>query len=151
MSKRETQMTRWYWNQVGGTLIEEFPAVVRGSNQGRRLLDGVIVLGEENRIANSSEVVLAGKDIIIVQSKNSRLGMCLMGRTLFSIELMRGFNPRTIKSIALCAKDDNVLRPLLERFPECTVVVCPREICRLTARPRRGLGRRNPEPGAIAD
>jgi len=30
MSKHETPMTRWYWQQVGGTLIEEFRAV-RGS------------------------------------------------------------------------------------------------------------------------
>jgi hypothetical protein len=26
MSKHETPMTRWYWQQVGGTLIEEFVA-----------------------------------------------------------------------------------------------------------------------------
>jgi hypothetical protein len=30
MSKHETPMTRWYWRQVGGTLIEEFVAVEKG-------------------------------------------------------------------------------------------------------------------------
>ena len=27
MSKRETPLTRRYWQEIGGTLIEEFPAV----------------------------------------------------------------------------------------------------------------------------
>ena len=27
MSKRETPLTRRYWREIGGTLIEEFPAV----------------------------------------------------------------------------------------------------------------------------
>ena len=27
MSKHETPMTRWYWQQIGGTLVEEFVAV----------------------------------------------------------------------------------------------------------------------------
>tara|TARA_Y100001970_G_C13899964_1_gene683125 strand:- start:530 stop:643 length:114 start_codon:yes stop_codon:yes gene_type:complete len=30
MSKRETPLTRKYWESIGGTLIEEFPAVTRG-------------------------------------------------------------------------------------------------------------------------
>jgi hypothetical protein len=32
MSKRETPMTRWYWQQTGGTLIEKF-VVVKGHRQ----------------------------------------------------------------------------------------------------------------------
>jgi hypothetical protein len=34
MSKLETPMTRWYWHQVGGTLIEEFCAVRRSGSCG---------------------------------------------------------------------------------------------------------------------
>ena len=34
MSKLETPMTRWYWKQVGGTLIEEYPAVRRSKGVG---------------------------------------------------------------------------------------------------------------------
>ena len=29
MSKRETPLTREYWQSIGGTLIEEFPAVTK--------------------------------------------------------------------------------------------------------------------------
>ena len=36
MSKHETQMTRWYWEERKGTLVEEFCAVPRGPGQGCR-------------------------------------------------------------------------------------------------------------------
>ncbi len=52
----------------------------------------------------------------MVQAKASRLGMYLMGQALFSRELMRPFNPATIRAVALCAKDDSVLRPLAEEY-----------------------------------
>jgi hypothetical protein len=127
MSKRETPMTRWYWEQRGGTLIEEFPAVLPKGNPllGRRLLDGLIVLGGERRIAAAHEVEIKDRDVVIVQTKAMRLGMYLMGQTLFSMALVKPFGPRSIESVALCAKDDEVLRPLLEAHAGCRVVVCP--------------------------
>lgn len=126
MSKHETPMTRLYWQQVGGTLIEEFMAVERSITCGRRLLDGVIIQGSEFRIARQSEVSIEGKDIIVIQTKASRLGMYLMGQALFSAELMKRFNPRSIKSVALCNQDDEVLRPLLEQHLNMQVVICPK-------------------------
>jgi len=51
MSKHETPMTRWYWQQVGGTLVEEFVAVKRSSACGVRILDGDIIRDGEFRIA----------------------------------------------------------------------------------------------------
>jgi hypothetical protein len=120
-------MTRWYWEQRGGTLIEEFPAVLPKGNPllGRRLLDGLIVLDGERRIAAAHEVEIKGRDVVIVQAKAMRLGMYLMGQTLFSMELVKPFGPRSIESVALCAKDDERLRPLLEAHAGCRAVVCP--------------------------
>lgn len=115
MSKHETLMTRWYWQQVGGTLIEEFVAVERSATCGRRLLDGVIIQDGEFKIARQFEVSIEGKDIIVIQTKASQLGMYLMGQALFSAELMKRFNPRSTRSIALCNRDDDILRPLLEQ------------------------------------
>lgn len=132
MSKHETQMTRWYWKQVGGTLIEEFPALHRGSSWGRRLLDGLVIKNGDHKIAKPTEVSIEGKDVIIIQTKNSRLGMYLMGQTLFSIELLRDHKPKSIESIALCSKTDTVLEPLLLKHNDCKVVVCPQDICHLT-------------------
>jgi hypothetical protein len=128
MSKHETPMTRWYWQQVKGTLIEEFIAVERSTTCGRRLLDGVIIQDAEFRIARQSEVSIEGKDIIVIQTKASRLGMYLMGQTLFSAELMKRFNPRSIKSVALCSRDDEILRSLLEFYPATQVVIYPKNL-----------------------
>lgn len=127
-------MTRWYWNQVGGLLIEEFLVVPRGPNQGRRLIDAVIVRDErKRRMPPGSRFDLSGRDVIVVQTKNYRLGMYLMGQTLFSKELVRRYlKPRSIRSVALCAKTDQIMQPLLEAHTGCEVVVCPPEVCQRT-------------------
>ena len=132
MSKHETKMTRWYWKQVGGTLIEEFPAIKKGPSWGARLLDGIIIKKGENKIAHPSDVNIEGKEIIIVQSKNKRLCMPLMGQTLFSVSLMRKFHPKSIESVALCSETDTVLERLFLKHKHCKVVVCPKSICRAT-------------------
>ena len=116
MSKRETPLTRKYWESIGGTLIEEFPAVTRGDTNSRRLLDGVVILGGEHRIAKASEVEIEGKDIVVIQTKVNRLGMYLMGQAFFSKELMKQFNPKSIRTVAICGKDDTVMRELSEEF-----------------------------------
>lgn len=125
MSKHETPMTRWYWRQVGGTLVEEFVAVKRTATCGVRILDGVIIRDGEFRIAKQSEVSIEGKDIIVIQTKAGRLGMYLMGQAFFSAQLIKPFKPLSVTSVALCGMDDSVLRPLFERYPNMKVVVCP--------------------------
>lgn len=123
MSKHEKPLLRKYWNQVKGTLIEEFEAVSKGNGHGNRLIDGIIIKGGRHEIKKKNEVEIAGKDIIVVQVKATRLGMTLMGQTLFSMELMKRFNPRSIEAVALCTGDDDVLRPLLEKYPNVKVVI----------------------------
>jgi len=130
VSKLETPMIRWYWQQFGGTLVEEFCAVRRGEGCSNRLIDGIIK-GGEPRIARGSEVNLAGKDIVVVQAKAKRLGMYLMGQALFSAELLKRFNPRSIESVAIVTKDDAVLRSIFEKYEGMRVVVCPPEIAAL--------------------
>ena len=125
MSKHETPMTHWYWQQVGGTLIPEFCAVRRSRSCASRLLDAVIVIGGPRVIARQADVSVEGKDIIVVQAKASRLGMYLMGQAFFSAQLMRPFKPRSVESIALVLLDDTVLRPLFEQYTGMRVVVCP--------------------------
>ena len=122
MSKLETPLTRRYWKSVGGTLIEEFPAVKGSTTNSRRLMDGVIVFDGNHRIAKANEVEIEGKDIIVIQTKANRLGMYLMGQAFFSKELMKKFNPKSIRTVAICGKDDSVMRSLSEEF-EIEVVV----------------------------
>ena len=128
MSKNETPLIRQYWEKIGGTLIEEFPVVKRTPTCGQRLLDAVILPKGEKRIVRWKEVSIEGQDIIVVQANIGRLGMYLMGQTFFSAELIKRFKPASIRSVALCARDDSVLRPLLESHPDMEVVIIPEPI-----------------------
>lgn len=116
MSKKETPLTRRYWQSVGGALIEEFPAVLRTESSAQRLLDGVIVLGENKAIVKHSDIDIKGKDIIVIQTKASRLGMNLMGQAIISAKLMVRFEPKSIRSVAICTAGDNVLEALLPEY-----------------------------------
>jgi len=88
MIKHEIPMTRWYWKQVGGTFVEEFIAVHRGADRGKRVLDAIILPSEECLIAKQNEVSIEGKDVVVVQTKAKRLGMALLGQALFSAQLI---------------------------------------------------------------
>jgi len=127
MSKHETPMIHWYWDQLGGTLIEEFKIASRTETTGQRLIDGVIILGGPKQTSHWRNVNLAGKDIVVIQAKRGRLGMYLMGQTFFSAKLVEKYNPRTVKSIALCEKYDDVLGPLLEEYDGMEVVIYSEE------------------------
>ncbi len=116
MSKHETPLTLRFWNEVGGTLIEEFPAVLKGKGNSQRLMDGVIILDSETKIASWKDTSLKNQDIIVIQTKAHRLGMYLMGQAFFSKELMKKFEPKSIRSVIVCTKDDSVMRPLAEQF-----------------------------------
>jgi hypothetical protein len=116
MSKKETPLTRRYWKEIGGTLIEEFSAVSLTPDHGKRLVDGVVILGAPNQIAKFNEVDVRNEDIVIIQTKAQRLGMYLLGQALFSKHLMKPFRPRSIKTVAVCTKGDSVLEPLAKRY-----------------------------------
>ena len=116
MSKHETPLTRRYWDEVGGTLVEEFPAVLRGSGNAQRLIDGVIILGEPKKTAKPTEISIKGKHIIVLQTKANRLGMNLMGQAIVSKKLMEKFEPKSIRSIAICSEGDSVLEQYLAEY-----------------------------------
>jgi hypothetical protein len=123
MSKHETPLTRWYWNKTGGLLIEEFPVVDASLDRGKRNLDGLIVLGEPKSISASKNFDIRGKDVIVIQTKTKRLGMYLMGQCLFSRDLVLKHGVNSARSVAICTKDDAILKPLLEAHEGCEVVV----------------------------
>ena len=90
MSKHETPMTRRYWERVRGTLLEEYLIVRSRPGVGRRMIDAVIIEDGDHRIASRGETVsLDGHDIVVVQTKASRLGMYLLGQAFFSRELIK--------------------------------------------------------------
>lgn len=109
MSKHETWRTRKFWESIGGLLIEEFEVVKKSESSARRLIDGVIVLDEETRIHHSTKFDIAGKDVVVVQTKANRLGMYLLGQALFSKKLIEKHNPKSIRTVAICGKGDEVM------------------------------------------
>lgn len=124
MSKHESWRTRQYWETTGGLLIEECSAIRldRKRNIGKRLIDGVIVLGEKNNIQVGGSFDVCGKDIIVVQTKADRLGMYLMGQAFFSREIMKRYNPKSIKAVAICGESDIEMEALCKQY-EIEVVV----------------------------
>ena len=114
MSKHESWRTRQFWESTGGFLIEEFLAIPASSDNsvGKRLIDGVIVLGEKKGIQVGGSFELKGKDIIVVQTKANRLGMYLMGQAFFSKQIMQRFKPSSIRTVAICEKTDKEMEVL---------------------------------------
>ena len=132
MSKHETPMTEWYWREVlkQGTLIKEYVAVERGEDDSNapRFMDGLVVMDGPFKISDEIRMEITGKDVVVIQSKNKRLGMYLMGQVVFSRELLLKKGAKSVRSIAVCRKDDKVMRELLEAHPDIKVAFCPAEV-----------------------
>jgi hypothetical protein len=126
MSKLETPMIEKYWEDTGGTLIEEFLLVSRSAHSGPRRADAVIIpSGVHERIQKGQRNVnIEGKDVIVVQAKAHRLGMSLMGQGIFSYGLINQLHkPKSVRSVILCTQDDATLKPFLESFSNIEVRV----------------------------
>jgi hypothetical protein len=149
MSKLETPLTRAYWEGLGdGTLYEEFRVVdAKAGVRSRRVVDGVVILGEAHRIASPGEragVSLDDKDVVVIQTKATSLNPYVFGQALLSMDLIRmRWAPRSLRSVLICAADDPGLRPVIGAFPDVEVHVAHSE-CRTSF----GLTRL---PGAAAD
>jgi hypothetical protein len=124
-------MTRRYWEQVGGTLIEEFPAVrAKRGEQAGRWIDGVILLdgprevvaGRTLQRGEEAEVV-RGQRVVVVQTKAKRLCMYLSGQVILSKRLLEQLGAEVVQSVALVQEDDAVIGPLLREHAGCDVVV----------------------------
>ena len=124
MSKLETPLTERFWNGQG-TLVLEYLAVRGSKTRGKRLIDGVILPDGPATKAHWRDVDILGKDIICVQTKAKRLCMYLLGQAVFSKEiLLKECGAKSVRTVALCVQDDDVLRPLAEDMG-VEVVVMP--------------------------
>jgi hypothetical protein len=116
MNIYETEITRKYWERVGGLLIEEFQAKPKKKNTGKHLVDGIIVLGEEKRVQSGGDYNFAGKDIIIIQLAKQQQGMRFLGEAFTSRERMIRYHPHSIKTVALCHRHDEEMYHLCQAF-----------------------------------
>lgn len=69
-------------------------------------------------------VGLDGRDVIVVQTKGSRLRMYLLRRAYFSKLLVeRRFKPRSVRIVAVCTATDAALEPIAAEHGVGVVVV----------------------------
>ena len=123
MSKHETWRTKLYWESVGGLLIEEFMSVKGNKDQGKRPIDGLIVLGEKKGIHQGNTYDISDKDVIVIQTKRGRIGMYLLGQAYFSRFLIEKHNPKSVKSVAICGRNDKVMQELADQHDVEIVVI----------------------------
>lgn len=109
------KMIDWYWRNAW-------------KDKGYTLEKNVQVVNETDTNAQQTAhaVIRKGRSIIVMHAKAGgnkkgkyqpyRLGMYLMGQALFGAELVRQkLRPRSIRSVALCEKDDSsILNPMLK-------------------------------------
>ncbi len=83
----------------------------------------MIILGEPNKICKNISYDIVGKDVICLQTKNSRLGMSVMGQAYFSRELLKLYKSKFIRTVMLVSKNDSVLISIcMERDIEVVVI-----------------------------
>jgi hypothetical protein len=123
MSKHETKMTRWYkrTHYPEGYLIEEFMALKSGRRNGRRLMDGIIIFRKPPRKKKDLEL-RKGEEVVVIQSKNRRLGMGLIGQVIVSHHLVSKLGVKIIKSVGVCRGIDEEMLEALRRHPRCDAV-----------------------------
>jgi hypothetical protein len=121
MSKHETKMTRWYAKAryPKGFLIEECLALPPGKTNGKRLIDGVIVF----RKPFVKRKLIKGERVVIIQSKNRRLGMGLIGQVIVSRDLVAMLGVKVMKSVGVCTEMDTIMHRMLRKHPRCRAVV----------------------------
>lgn len=120
-------MTRWYWRTVNkrqGLLIEEFAALKGDKDKGhsKRHIDGVIVLGQpaaRRGPEKNDRTFVKGKKVIVIQSKNRRLGMGLIGQVVVSRQLLKDLKAKVVKSVGVCKGNDPAMHRILLKFKGC--------------------------------
>ncbi len=132
-------MTEGFWQAaMRGAFLPEYPLVRRpGPDARQRWADAVILPDEPHGHARVADYPgLAGRNVVVVQTKTGRMGMHLMGQALFSAALVRGLDAASVRSILLCHRADRALLPLLAPFPEVEVWLSHLDNPRLVERAR---------------
>ncbi len=129
MSSNESRRIRKYWEQTGGLLIEKFQATPKKKtsnkkNANKQIIDAIIVLGEKKQIQEDGTYDFTDKDIIIVQTEKTAIGMQLLGEAFSAREKMMPYQPHSIKTVAICSKPDEEMFRLCQEF-DIEMVVIP--------------------------
>jgi hypothetical protein len=110
----EPKMTKAYWatRPENGVLYLEYPI------HGRRI-DGLAVIDEsssEKRVETKGSpklADLAGKRVIVLQTKRNKLGMGVAGQTIISKTLLEQAGVTVVAAVAICLKMDEKIHEAL--------------------------------------
>ena len=130
MSKHETPLTEQFWQTCcPGAFIPEYRLVRRTTGQGVRLADAIILPDEPHGRATFADYpTLDGRNVVVVQTKASRLGMYLMGQGVFSAGLVKAQGAQSVRSVMIATRSDDALLPLLGRFEGIEVWISDRTL-----------------------
>ena len=130
VSRLEAKMIDWFWEQVGGMLIEDFQIMPESTGQDRNLIATVIILDEPKRkMTAGTPLNLEGREVIVVRTKNRHINMSIILQTVFSAQLIKRFrNAHKVQPVILCTIKNHILESILKANGGCRVVVCPPEI-----------------------
>ena len=99
--------------------MEEYLALPQGKKNGKRLMDGVIVF----RKPFVKRKLIEGERVVVIQSKNRRLGMGLIGQVIVSRDLVARLGVKVMKSVGVCTEMDAVMHRMLRKHERCQAVV----------------------------
>lgn len=126
MSRYEAPLTRKFWKSVGGTLVNNFPAVKRTAKRGARAVSALIIEDDPPVELHGESVDITGKNVIVVVTKAHRLSLLQLGEAIVSRDLIKQqFQPENVRTVAICTTDDEALSPIAEGH-NVEVVVMPR-------------------------
>ena len=81
-------------------------------------MDGVIVF----RKPLVKRKLIKGERVVVIQSKNRRLGMGLIGQVIVSRDLVERLGARVMKSVGVCTEMDTVMHRMLRKHERCRAV-----------------------------
>jgi len=99
--------------------MEEFLALRQGKQNRKRLMDGVIVF----RKPFVKRKLIKGERVVVIQSKNRKLGISLIGQVVVSRDLVERHGVKVMRSVGVCTGMDTVLHKILRKHPRCRAVV----------------------------
>ena len=67
--------------------------------------------------------LIKGEQVVVIQSKNRRLGMGLIGQVIVSRDLMERLGVKVMKSVGVCTAMDTVMHKMLRKHERCRAVV----------------------------
>jgi hypothetical protein len=67
--------------------------------------------------------LLKGERVVVIQSKNRKLGMGLIGQVIVSRDLVARLGVKVMKSVGVCTEMDTVMHRMLRKHPRCRAVV----------------------------